>query len=273
MQEGYIKLHRCILDSSWSRNPSCVALWVYCLLRANYVPADIVTKEGIKVHLEPGQFITSREQISVNTGIEQSKVERLLKIFKSEQQIEQQNHGKFRVISILNWGKYQAREQQDEQQVNNRRTTGEQQVNTNKKVKKEEEGKEVKNLSPSDDEAEGKVDDFILTKKKRKLTGKRLETFITFWDAFGYKSGKAEAADSWLDVPQLTGSLVVRIVEAAKKEAMARPLIKARGSTPKMAQGWLAARRWEDEELGSPIAAVNEGEKQLSYLKSLGYES
>lgn len=139
MQEGYIKLHRCILDSSWSRNPAYVSLWVYCLLRANYNLADLITKEGIKVHLDPGQFITSREQISVNTGIEQSKVERILKVFKSEQQIEQQNKGKFRIISILNWNKYQSREQENEQQMNNRRTTDEQQMNTNKKVKKEKE--------------------------------------------------------------------------------------------------------------------------------------
>lgn len=273
MQEGYIKLHRCILDSSWSRNPAYVALWTYCLLRANYNPADIITKEGIKVHLEPGQFITSREQISVNTGIEQSKVERILKAFKSEQQIEQQNRGKFRIISILNWNKYQSREQENEQHVNNRRTTDEQHVNTNKKVKKEKKDKK-ENLSASDDAAQP-IDDSILTRKNRSLTGKRLASFNLFWDAFDYKRGRAEAADSWLDIPNMTGAIVCKIVEAAKMEAGNRPDLVKRGSTPKMAQGWLTARRWEDEVSPSADAVLTEkdpGDKQLGYYRSLGYD-
>lgn len=135
-----------MLDKPWSKHPEYVALWIYCLMRGNYTETDIITRTGTHVHLMPGQFIASREQISLNTGIQESKVERILKVFKSEQQIEQQNCGKFRIISILNWDKFQAREQQNEQQVNNRRTTGEQQVNTDNKVKKEK--KEKKEPSP-----------------------------------------------------------------------------------------------------------------------------
>jgi len=95
---------------------------------------------------------------------------------------------------------------------------------------------------------------FFLTHKKRKLTGKRLETFNRFWDAFDYKKGKAPAADSWLDIPELTDSLVLKILDAARKEARARDdLLKAKG-TPKMGQGWLSERRWEDEGFAGPKA-------------------
>lgn len=141
MQVGYIKLHRCILDSSWSRQPDFVAVWVHCLLRGNYEPSDVVTKGGTIVHLEPGQFIASRLQISLATGVQESKVERILKVFKIEHQIEQRNMGVFRVISILNWSKYQQNEQDDEQQLNNNRTTIEQRLNTDKKVKKDKKEK------------------------------------------------------------------------------------------------------------------------------------
>jgi phage replication O-like protein O len=96
----------------------------------------------------------------------------------------------------------------------------------------------------------GSNGDFYLTHKKRKLTGKRLETFERFWEAFGYKKGRAQAADSWIDIPQLTESLVQKITEAAKKEAEGRPGIVACGRTPIFAQGWLAGRRWEDETEG-----------------------
>lgn len=88
---------------------------------------------------------------------------------------------------------------------------------------------------------------FYLTKRKRKLTGKRLETFNRFWTAFAYPKGKAEAADAWLDIPQLTDSLVEQIVAAAEMEAAARPGLVASGHTPKWAQGWISGKRWEDE--------------------------
>ena len=93
---------------------------------------------------------------------------------------------------------------------------------------------------------EGK-EEFYLTKKKRKLKGKRLETFLKFWEAFNYKSGKAEAADSWLDIPLLNNAIMERIIEAAEAEASGRAVKKTNGNTPKMAQGWLSGRRWEDE--------------------------
>ena len=126
-----------MVDKPWSKHPEYVALWVYCLLRGNFKECDVMTRTGSLVHLKAGQFIASRDQISEHTGIEKSKVERILNVFKSEQQIEQQNCGKFRIISILNWDKFQQSEQQIEQQVNNRRTTGEQQVTTDKKLKNE----------------------------------------------------------------------------------------------------------------------------------------
>lgn len=93
----------------------------------------------------------------------------------------------------------------------------------------------------------GKAETY-LTRRKRKLTGKRLATFERFWEAFGYSKGKAEAADAWLDIPELTDALVARIVAAAEREAQRRPAMLEAGKTPKMAQGWISGRRWEDAE-------------------------
>jgi hypothetical protein len=89
--------------------------------------------------------------------------------------------------------------------------------------------------------------DFYITKNKRKITGKRLETFMLFWEAFGYKRGKAEATDTWLDIPTLTDKIVNEIIISAKAEAKRRPGLKSNGGKPKMAQGWLSGKRWEDE--------------------------
>lgn len=101
-------------------------------------------------------------------------------------------------------------------------------------------------------EQNNNVNNIYYTAKKKKLTGKRLETFERFWCAFGYKKGKAEAADSWLNIPVLTDTVVEKIVWAAEAEAKRRPEMIQNGRTPKMAQGWLTARRWEDEEYTKP---------------------
>ena len=61
---------------------------------------------------------------------------------------------------------------------------------------------------------------FYLTRKGRKLNNKRLDSFNLFWDSFNYKKGRAEAADSWLDIPTLADSLVNIILKAAKTEAL-----------------------------------------------------
>jgi hypothetical protein len=97
--------------------------------------------------------------------------------------------------------------------------------------------------------------EFYLTHRKRKLAGKRLETFNQFWEAFAYKKSRAAAADAWMDIPQLTMSLVTTIIEAAQRTASERPDLIAQGHTPKMAQGWITERRWEDEGMIVPKSA------------------
>lgn len=87
------------------------------------------------------------------------------------------------------------------------------------------------------------------TKKGKLLSGRRLSSFMRFWDAFGKRQGKAEAADAWLAISPLTNAIVDQICAAAKIECKNRPELEARGMTAKMAQGWLSGRRWEDEAL------------------------
>ena len=95
------------------------------------------------IKVSSGQTLTGRNKIAEATGLNSSKVERLLKVLEIEQQIEQQTFTKYRIITVTNWCKYQMFEQQIEQQVNNKRTTSE-----HKQEGKE--GKECKeeNLTP-----------------------------------------------------------------------------------------------------------------------------
>jgi hypothetical protein len=106
--------------------------------------------------------------------------------------------------------------------------------------------KDIKEVILTPAKAEEK--EYYLTSGKKKLTGKRLESFKIFWEKFNYKTGKAEAAQAWLDIPELTSKTCSTIYEAAELESKNRPTLLDKGSTPKMAQGWINSRRWEDEK-------------------------
>ena len=57
------------------------------MLKANWKDNAILFK-GEKFIVKRGQFVSSRKQLAKETGIQESKIERILNTFKSEQQIE-----------------------------------------------------------------------------------------------------------------------------------------------------------------------------------------
>jgi hypothetical protein len=143
--EGWIKLYRKLAEKAYyNKDSEKVHLWIHLLIKA--------THEGREEYLggkpflcKPGQFTTGRHQLAKETGINRSKVERILEYFdKIEHQIEQQKTNTNRLISIINWKDYQNTEHQIEQQVSNDRTTSEQQVSTLKECKNEKNVKKIK---------------------------------------------------------------------------------------------------------------------------------
>lgn len=134
---GWVKVYRKLLDDPIvCKDSDYLAVWIYILLEATHKNIDALFQKE-RITLNPGQLITGRKSISKKLHISESKVQRILKTFEIEQQIEQQTSTQNRLITILKWESYQQSEQQTEQQVNNERTTSEQRVNTNKNVKNE----------------------------------------------------------------------------------------------------------------------------------------
>ena len=122
MSNGWIKLHRKTLDNPIvMKDTDHFAVWMWLLLNATHSDHDTIY-EGERLTLKAGQFITGRKIISKELKINESKIQRILKTFEIEQQIEQQTNPRCRLISILRWSDYQLDEQQSEQQLNNKRT-------------------------------------------------------------------------------------------------------------------------------------------------------
>lgn len=135
MADGWIKLHRKVLENPIAcKDSDHLAVWAYILLSATHKEFSTLFC-GRQTVLKPGQLITGRKSIANTMKIAESKVQRILKRFESEHQIEQQTSSTSRLITVISWDEYQTGEQPTEQQVNNEWTAGEQRVNTNKNVK------------------------------------------------------------------------------------------------------------------------------------------
>jgi len=139
MVNGWIKIHRQVIEKGWFSKSNYVHIWCYLLIKASYSDKEYMWN-GENVTLEPGQFITGRKQISKDTGISETTVERILTFFEEkEKQIGQQKTSTSRLISILNYTKYQ----ECGQQTDNERTASGQRADTKKEGKEIEEIKEV----------------------------------------------------------------------------------------------------------------------------------
>lgn len=132
---GWIKIHRSMLDNPVVMKDSdhCM-LWMLLLLNATHKPHDTLFG-GKRITLQPGQLITGRKKLARELRVNEHKIDRMLRAFKNEQQIEQQSKPYGSLITIKNWHKYQDIEQQNEQQMSNQRATSEQQVSTKQECK------------------------------------------------------------------------------------------------------------------------------------------
>lgn len=280
MERGYVKLWRKTLDSGLLENGPAWQLFGYLLLNAAHRPHRKIVG-GVVFDLQPGQVVFSRAKAAAKLDLSERQIRTAFLLLEKLEILTSRATNKCTIVSLANWHRYNgerpADDQQNGQQIDQHPTStrpaGDQQtlpVSLDTRIKEfknnniytasapqqpqpappdggAEYTPSTASRSRQKENAKQEPDgQCILTRKGFRLTGKRLLAFNGFWEAFAYKRGKAEAADAWLGIPQLTDSLVARICDAARQEAANRPQVEARGGTPKWAQGWLTARRWED---------------------------
>ena len=149
MQNGFIVLHRKLIDWEWFTDINTCHLFLYCLLRANH---KIEKWRGVTI--DRGSFITSLEHISIDTGLSIQQVRTALNKLKSTNEITYKSTKQYSIISINNYCMYQDYNTQDnkqitnEQQTNNKRATINNNDNNdnNDNNKEEVEEEKLKNL-------------------------------------------------------------------------------------------------------------------------------
>lgn len=123
MSNGYVSLHRQIMDWEWYKDPIVSRIFIHLLLKATHQETKW---QGTTIY--PGQLITGREVLAKELGISEQNVRTALSKLKSTNEITIKSTNKFSVVSIVKWTEYQVRStnRSTNKLTNNQPTTNQQ---------------------------------------------------------------------------------------------------------------------------------------------------
>jgi len=143
MAEGWIKLHRRLLDWEWFDDHNTFRLFTYILLKANYEP-----KNWHGIPIGRGQLLTSLPSLSDATGISVQSIRTSLTKLKSTGELTDKPTSTNRLLTVVNYDEYQTNDNgptgtstgnlTDKQQTTNRQLTSTKEVKNIKELKKKE---------------------------------------------------------------------------------------------------------------------------------------
>ena len=141
--QGWIKLHRKLLEWEWYDEPNTFRLFIHCLLKVNHKDKSY---RGQLV--KSGTFLTSRELLSEETGLTERQVRTSLKRLEMTNELTINSTRKGTVIQVVKFKEYQIVDQQGDQQTTNKRPTSDQQTtsNNNDKNDKNEKKYSIKDI-------------------------------------------------------------------------------------------------------------------------------
>ena len=123
---GFIQLHRKLLEWEWYSDHNATRLFIHLLLKANH---DDKKWRGTVV--KKGSFITSIDSLSREVNMSPQQVRTSLKKIKSTKEITTKSTNKFTAITIVNWCFYQGKDAMYNKQITNKQQTNNKQITTN----------------------------------------------------------------------------------------------------------------------------------------------
>lgn len=153
MAQGWVCVHRKLLDNPIFKNDKLFRVFMFCLLRAQHTAGDQLVGDSV-VYLDKGQLATGRISISEQTGLSQQNVRTAISKLEKLGILTIKPTTKYSVITMVNWNQYQ----QTNQQVTNKQPTSNQQVTTSNNVNNEDNENKL-NVSAKPKQSKFKFDD------------------------------------------------------------------------------------------------------------------
>jgi len=167
-EEGWVKLHRCLLEKPiWTNStPEQKAILITILLDVNRKEKEWEWR-GERFKASPGQTITSLEKLAHKAGVSIQNVRTALKRFEKLEFLTNESTKTGRLITVINWGVYQAKSDDPNIAPNKDLTDSQQTPNKdltpNKKDKKDKKDKNI--FSP--DGIEYRLSNYLFQHMKR----------------------------------------------------------------------------------------------------------
>jgi len=137
--EGWIKLHRKLMEWEWYKYSNMVHLFIHLLFKANRVG-----KKWKGIEIKRGQLITGRKKLSDETGLSEREIRTCLHRLNKTGETTSRTTNRFTIITINEYDNYQFLENYSDQLNANKRPTNDQQTTTTKELKKE---KNINNIN------------------------------------------------------------------------------------------------------------------------------
>lgn len=122
MNQGWIKLHRSLLEWEWFDDHNTFRLFMYLMLKANHN-----NKKWRGLELPAGSIVTGQDILALEVGLTRMQVRTSLDKLKTTREITIKTNNKGSIIQIVNYKKYQV--------VTSKQPTDNQQITTNNNIK------------------------------------------------------------------------------------------------------------------------------------------
>jgi hypothetical protein len=120
--EGWVKLHRQVLENGWLTNPELWTFWSYCMLKASYQEHTHLVGDK-QVKLLPGQFVFGRNKAAEDLKTTVSKIRTCIKNLKKMKNVTIESTNKYSILTVVNWRIYQGHENENDQQLDQQITS------------------------------------------------------------------------------------------------------------------------------------------------------
>ena len=134
---GWIKIHRQLLDWEWYDEPNTLRLFLHLLLKANHKP-----KKYRGLEIQAGQVVTGYDNLAIELNLSVQNIRTSISKLKSTNELTSFSNSKGTVIQIVKYKDFQVltSELTVNQQTTNKRVT----TNKNEKNEKNKKNKQKK---------------------------------------------------------------------------------------------------------------------------------
>ncbi len=106
MKNGWIKMHRMLLDSSIFADAELLRVFLYCLLQASYRVMTVPIGRQV-ITLQPGQLLYGRKAVSNRLGIGEGKLRGLMSQLEEMGILTIESSNRYSIVTVLQWDVYQ----------------------------------------------------------------------------------------------------------------------------------------------------------------------